>query len=349
MASNGISTLPHVQASIRSFFLPRTAKVPPSQTLPLTPSQPSVNPGVLLKTRTEQPNSHQDSNTKSALPPQASITLIQPHHIQPLRRINSLLLPINYPDSFYSRILEPHLILSFPISFSRVILWKDGNADPKVIGGVVCRVDPNASSPTRFDLYIQSLALLSPYRSKGLATAVLEEILNSIKVQQEYVLIASLYVHVWTENKEALTWYEGRNFAKEGGMINGYYRRLKPDTAWVMRRNLAPSDLLPSQIPAPPQMTLSNVRSDPSITTSARPSPMVHSSSFQDRRPDREWNDLPDDVLGGTGLLKPPPGAISGDGSRTSSRSSSRNEGREKAGKKKRSYPAAAFGEAGSR
>jgi len=320
---------------------------PPPPAIPVARPQLPVNSNVPSQVGSEPPNSQQEP--KSTLPPQASIAPIEPHHLQPIRRINSLLLPINYPDSFYNRILEPHLSLNIPISFSRVILWKDANAEPKVIGGVVCRVDPNVSSPTAFDLYIQSLALLSPYRSKGLVTAVLEDILNTIKEHQEHVSISSLYAHVWTENTEALTWYDCRGFVKEGGMINGYYRRLKPDTAWLLRRMITTSDLVPSQrISLPVQTALPSVRSDPSISISTRPPMMAHTSSFQDRRPDREWNDLPDEVLGGSGLLKPPPGGISADGSRASSRSSSRSEGREKTGKKKRLYPAAAFGESKS-
>ena len=67
---------------------------------------------------------------------------------------------------------------------------------------------------------------------------------------------------------------------------------------------------------------------------------MPHTASFQDRRPDREWNDLPEDVLGAS-LLKPPSGSSTRDGSAASSRSSSRSGTKKK---RERLYPAAAFG-----
>lgn len=60
--------------------------------------------------------------------------------------------------------------------------------------------------------------------------------------------------------------------------------------------------------------------------------------SFQDKGPEREWNDLPEEVM-----LKPPSHLGSKEGSAASSRSSSRS-GIDRREKKKRVYPAAAFG-----
>jgi ribosomal protein S18 acetylase RimI-like enzyme len=283
------------------------------------------------------------------------------HHIQPLRRINSLLLPIHYPDSFYHKALTP----DHPISFSRTILWTSTSpSETKVIGGIICRLDP-ALSPLStpqtpqfiegtHDIYIQSLALLSPYRSKGLAAEVLQEIIEAAIGQNE-IRIASLYAHVWTENEDALTWYGARGFKREEPVLYGYYRRLNPDTAWVLRRRLMPTDHLlnlASQLPqasrVPQELQFPLASQNPSQGSSAAPSPAIRpenspsARSFQERGPDREWNDLPEDVFG-SALLKPPSHLGSREGSAASSRSSSRS-GIEGKGKKKRVYPAAAFG-----
>lgn len=101
----------------------------------------------------------------------------------------------------------------------------------------------------------------------------------------------------------------------------GYYRKLKPDTAFLFRRKLLPSDHLKSN-----------------TEENKRPIIPPHARSFQERGPEREWNDLPEDVL----LLKP--GGV-GNESVGSSRSSSRSRiggGGKK--KRERVYPAAAFG-----
>ena len=76
----------------------------------------------------------------------------------------------------------------------------------------------------------------------------------------------------------------------------------------------------------------------PTPSAGGRPPIQGHARSFQDKGPEREWNDLPEDVL-----LKPPSAMASREGSAPSSRSSSRS-GMEAKGKKKRVYPAAAFG-----
>ncbi|KAH8597759.1 hypothetical protein B0O99DRAFT_616723 [Bisporella sp. PMI_857] len=334
-----------VQPSIRSFFQPRTPQysAPPGTAPSGTPASPP--PFSLSQPPTAA--SHGVPRSSSTLPPQACISKIEPHHVQPLRRINSLLLPMNYPDSFYHKISEPS-----PANFSRVILWLDShNSEPKVVGGIVCRLDPSLAPestqnnlihiPGSFDIYLQSLALLSPYRGHGLANEALQAIITAATEQKE-LYIRELYAHAWTESEEALKWYAGRGFKQDEQIISGYYRRLKPDTAWILRRKLNPSDHFQT-LSAQQKTGTSPTKSD-SVPEEikARPDAAIHAKSFQDRRPDMEWNDLPDDVLRNPRLK--PPGLKSADGSAASSRSSSKSGMEGKAGKKKRQYPAAAFG-----
>ena len=335
------------QSSIRSFFHPRTPNytAPPSaqngQTITTPPldttSIPSPNQAV-------SPSPPQPSNAPRAIPQQATISPFDPSHIQPLRRINSLLLPINYPDSFYHKILDP----SSTPSFSRVILWQDDPSHlPKVVGGIVCRLDPSLASdftapaPNFFDglcdIYVQSLVLLSPYRGHGLAAAALKSVIDAATEQVRFKIVG-LYAHVWTENTQALEWYIARGFKKEEPAINGYYKRLNPDSAWILRRRLSVGDHL-SHSHLSPSSDLTSSKENV-IPTQTRPPSMPHTASFQDRRPDREWNDLPEDVLGAS-LLKPPSGSSTRDGSAASSRSSSRSGTKKK---RERLYPAAAFG-----
>jgi hypothetical protein len=159
-------------------------------------------------------------------------------------------------------------------------------------------------------------------------------------VGERGVRIESLYAHVWTENVEALEWYSKRGFSQDSNPIAGYYRRLKPDSAFVLRRRINTGDHLKT-LPAQSTQT-PVVNKTEEVEKEKRPS-VGTARSFQDKGPEREWNDLPEDVLG-NGLLRPgshlsTPGA--GSGSAASSRSSSRSGA---GGKKKRVYPAAAFG-----
>lgn len=327
---------PRVQSSIRSFFnlKPASPAAPVAQTPPRdqTPQLPPAANGA----------------KDPLLPPGARISPATRDHIQPLRRINSLLLPVNYPDSFYNKIVDPS-----SVNFSRVILWEDSHTkETKVVGGIVCRLDPAlapGSTPRdlqtlegTFDIYLQSLALLSPYREKGLAAAALKSVITAA-TQQNDMKIRELYAHVWTDNTEALEWYTARGFHKDGPVINGYYQRLKPDTAFIVRRKLVPSDHLSQSSGQHTAPVLSKLPSSPSPgIAKPRPANPPHTASFQDRRPDMEWNDLPEDVLGNSSLKTP--NSRSGEVSSASSRSASRS-GLEGKGKKKgRAYPPAAFG-----
>ncbi|KAI1472438.1 uncharacterized protein F4812DRAFT_408912 [Daldinia caldariorum] len=392
------STNANGQSSIRNFFQPkppsyvqppaasRTQAPPPAAAPPAPPSVAAVIPPPTAKQNgSRSPLSPAPTNEPLARPaslhPQATISPILPEHIPALRRITSLLLPVNYPDSFYARLSDP---LSSG-AFSRVVLWSDpadSNGAPKVVGGLVCRPEPSpfVSSSSRKSplssqqqqqkqpttpsaqpnaLYIQSLVLLSPYRQLGLASALLDDVARAAAASP--FACGEVYAHVWTDNEDGLRWYLARGFAKHG-QVNGYYFKLRPDSAWIVRRAIegpvtsalgaasprssssssntgvpttippsataAAANLLPSkQTPTPPpRSTGPSPNRSPGASASA-------GMSYQNARPETEWNDLPADMH----VSRAP---ASGAPSNASSRSSSAAPRK----KRDRAYPAAAFG-----
>ncbi|KAI0458122.1 acyl-CoA N-acyltransferase [Xylaria acuta] len=395
----------NAQPSIRSFFRPKQPAyvTPPSAskrgTAPTTP--PSAPPPTTIAI---QPATTTSPSRPANLHPQASVSRIQPEHIPALRRITSLLLPVNYPDSFYARLSDPFS----SGAFSRVILWRDEkkgpNAPEKVIGGLVCRPEPSPFHAGTVDapraprgpttpsaqpnaLYIQSLVLLSPYRGLGLAAALLDEVVADA-ARSEFAC-ETVWAHVWTQNDEGLRWYMARGFARVDE-VKKYYHKLHPDSAWIVRREIGPGVVLgldssgsgagasrealttgpgssvtaavanlpvdtlggpslsssPGVTPPPLLETLSKTRSLPATSTAPStsrppPNPLPQSGrstpgqSFQNSRPETEWNDLPPEMQSsksGTNNLSVP-------GSNASSRSSSSARK-----KRDRAYPAAAFG-----
>ncbi|XDG07795.1 hypothetical protein ABKA04_007410 [Annulohypoxylon sp. FPYF3050] len=375
------------QSSIRNFFQPKSPSYAPPPAMSRTPATSSATappppppaarpPPITGQNGSKSPSLAATANAPpprpSSLHPQATIAPILPEYIPALRRITSLLLPVNYPDSFYQRLSDP---LSSG-AFSRVLLWtdpSDANGAPKVIGGLVCRPELNpftpSSAPTKPNaLYIQSLVLLSPYRSLGLAAALLDEIAQLASNSQ--FACEEVYAHVWTDNEDGLRWYLARGFAKYGE-IQGYYFKLKPDSAWIVRRKITPSSspspspnfhslnsTLPSILPStttaaanlphispqptqpqatPPLLSSSTLSPPP---RSAGPSPNRSPAgtpgiSYQNARPETEWNDLPAD------MHAPPPANGSAPGS---SAASSRSSSAAPRKKRDRAYPAAAFG-----
>ncbi|GAP92527.1 putative gcn5-related n acetyltransferase protein [Rosellinia necatrix] len=427
---------PNGQSSIRNFFRPKPPAyvAPPSsaspkrdkqhqqqpsspQSVPPPPPPPTL-PGAAAAVMTTTTTTTTTTTSPRPLPnlhPQASISRIKPEHITALRRITALLLPVNYPDSFYERLSDPHS----SGAFSRVILWRDGKKDKdkdkekeKVVGGLVCRPElspfhggsgseaaATATSQPPNALYIQSLVLLSPYRGLGLAAALLDEVVADAACSG--FACETVWAHVWTRNDDGLRWYVARGFARVDE-VRKYYHKLRPDSAWIVRRdiggpgallgldgsrdatsgevrraggpggsvtaavaNLAPdvaagasaSSTSPGDDDDDDAAAAFSPPSNPAATATAAPHPSrpplnplsgggagrpaAPGQSFQNTRPETEWNDLPPDMQqqpgkaagGGSSLSVP------GTGSGASSRSSS--SGRKK---RDRAYPAAAFG-----
>jgi hypothetical protein len=96
------------------------------------------------------------------------------------------------------------------------------------------------------NLYIQTLHLLSPYRGHGVAAALLNSLLFEIppasKTTQyrvsklvKHYRIRSVTAHVHEANEDGLRWYIARGFKVQDGVVEGYYRRLKPSGARIVK------------------------------------------------------------------------------------------------------------------
>jgi ribosomal protein S18 acetylase RimI-like enzyme len=86
--------------------------------------------------------------------------------------------------------------------------------------------------------------VLSPFRSYGVATQLLHLMIE--KGIRNYG-VGAVGAHVWEASHEAREWYAKRGF-RETHMEQGYYRRLTPQGAYVLRREIGPRDLLDHSI-----------------------------------------------------------------------------------------------------
>lgn len=188
----------------------------------------------------------QNSETALNLPhcPSITITSIQPDHLPALKRLTSSLLPIKYPDPFYADAISDPTAATL----SRIALYTpfDSNASipPIPIGWIRCSLEPypEATSPPQSSrpiynrIYIKALCLLAPYRHMGVAAALLDSVLQQNEVLREHNALF-VFAHVWESNEEALEWYEKRGFGREG-LVEAYYRKLRPSGAWVVRKEV---------------------------------------------------------------------------------------------------------------
>ncbi|RJE24017.1 GNAT family acetyltransferase [Aspergillus sclerotialis] len=130
----------------------------------------------------------------------------------------------------------------------------------KVIGGIRCRLERlpatttellNSQSKSRQEpanLYIQTLHLLSPYRGRGVAASLLNSLLFSsppgpgldggeyqVSDLVKHYNIRTVTAHVHEANDDALQWYISRGFIVQDGVVENYYRRLKPSGARIVK------------------------------------------------------------------------------------------------------------------
>lgn len=224
----------------------------------------------------------QQASTSSHHPPNEHIVLRPPtaQNIASLRRLNSLLLPINYPKSFYNDILASPTTTRL----TRLAVWlhnvfptdpppTDGDGeqqeDPGVtVGGVRCRLELPPPPPqeavegvevdgegagegaggeeeegiqTGGAIYIMTLCTLSPYRHLGVGTRLVASVLRAAVEMG----CKEVYAHVWEANTEALEWYRRRGFDVDTGeVVKGYYSKLRPAGARVVRRRIGVGDAI---------------------------------------------------------------------------------------------------------
>ncbi|KAF7717924.1 Uncharacterized protein PECH_002672 [Penicillium ucsense] len=199
-----------------------------------------------------------DFSTSHATPhPHITVESVRTVHIPSLTRITSLLLPIRYPNSFYTNIITDPVVASL----SRVAVYHDhpvaavpnssgSSGSDKVIGGIRCRLEQQDSDyqiqgRVATNLYIQTLHLLSPYRGHGVAASLLDSLLyapaddvgrkHKVSHIVKHYNIQSVTAHVHEANEDGLRWYVARGFKVQDGIVEGYYRRLQPSGAKIVR------------------------------------------------------------------------------------------------------------------
>lgn len=147
---------------------------------------------------------------------------LTPNNLGMLKRINAVVLPTSYTDSFYDEALKVGQLAKLAYY----------NEIP--VGAIRCclEVSPEHTKPSR--IYIMTIAVLSPYRENGIGGMLLDH----IEKYAAETFIPELSVHCLTDDSEVLEWYKKRGFeiVEE---VKGYYKRLTPaKDAYLMVKKL---------------------------------------------------------------------------------------------------------------
>ena len=244
----------------------------PHSTLPTPPPEEVGGPDSLLQECMQRPSTSEPAPSISfgtsgrPLHPKIALEALTKQTLQGFKRLNSLLLPIPYKPAFYEEIFSDPVTSSITL----VATWHDtphiasktnAKNEGQVVGGIRCRILSSSSlqlpasafSQTRSTstqssrsseeekvLYVSTLGILAPYRHLGIANHLFTRVL-ALAIQQHGV--RAVGAHVWEANEEGREWYRNMGF-KEVRTEAGYYRRLTPQGAVVVRRSVGVGDLL---------------------------------------------------------------------------------------------------------
>ncbi|KDQ21426.1 hypothetical protein BOTBODRAFT_25866 [Botryobasidium botryosum FD-172 SS1] len=156
-------------------------------------------------------------------PPRISLSSITPSNLGTLRKLNSVIFPVKYSERFYKDVLLPEAE-----DFCKLVYYND-----LPVGTICCRIE-RSGPEGEAKLYIMTMGVLAPYRSRSLGSEALKQILASAASSQK-PKITHVYLHVQVSNDGAKRFYERQGFV-ELKKEEGYYKKIEPRDAWVLER-----------------------------------------------------------------------------------------------------------------
>ncbi|WFD04457.1 N-terminal methionine N(alpha)-acetyltransferase NatE [Malassezia obtusa] len=155
-----------------------------------------------------------------------ALTDLTPNNLGQLRMLNAQLFPIAYSENVYTQVLDEDVRP----------LCKLGLYNDITVGNVCCRVD-DGKDVAHCRVYIMTLGVLPAYRHLGIASALLQQVLEhaapGTKFNGRTVEVVSLHVH--TANTAARAFYERFGFEAVHTEPE-YYKKLEPRSAWVLEK-----------------------------------------------------------------------------------------------------------------
>ncbi|CAN1164835.1 N-alpha-acetyltransferase 50 [Linum perenne] len=154
---------------------------------------------------------------------QVSISLdgVRDKNLMQLKKLNTVLFPVRYNDKYYSDALAS-------ADFTKLAYYSD-----ICVGAIACRLEKKEGGAVF--VYIMTLGVLAPYRGLGIGTKLLNHVLDLSGKQN----IAEIYLHVQTNNEEAINFYKKFGF-EITETIKNYYTNITPPDCYVVKKVVAP-------------------------------------------------------------------------------------------------------------
>ncbi|KAJ8637669.1 hypothetical protein MRB53_011936 [Persea americana] len=146
-----------------------------------------------------------------------SLDGVKDKNVMQLKKLNTVLFSVRYNDKYYAEALSSG-------EFTKLAYYSD-----VCVGMIACCLEKMEGGTVR--VYIMTLGVLAPYRGLGIGTKLLNHVLDLCLKQN----IPEIYLHVQTNNEDAITFYKKFGF-EITDTIQNYYRNITPPDCYVLTK-----------------------------------------------------------------------------------------------------------------
>ncbi|KAF3447184.1 hypothetical protein FNV43_RR12364 [Rhamnella rubrinervis] len=151
---------------------------------------------------------------------QISLDGVRDKNLMQLKKLNTALFPVRYNDKYYTDALTSG-------EFTKLAYYSD-----ICVGSIACRLEKKDNGAVC--VYIMTLGVLAPYRGLGIGTRLLNHALDLCAKQN----ISEIYLHVQTNNEDAINFYKKFGF-EITETIENYYTNITPPDCYVLTKHIS--------------------------------------------------------------------------------------------------------------
>ncbi|CAM8889792.1 unnamed protein product [Rhodiola kirilowii] len=150
---------------------------------------------------------------------QVSISLdgLRDKNLMQLKKLNAALFPVRYNDKYYADALASG-------DFTKLAYYSD-----ICVGAIACRIEKKEAGGVC--VYIMTLGVLAPYRGLGIGSTLLNHVIDLSTKQN----VSEIYLHVQTNNEDAINFYKKFGF-EITATIQNYYTNITPPDCFVVTK-----------------------------------------------------------------------------------------------------------------
>ncbi|KAG6476009.1 probable N-acetyltransferase san [Zingiber officinale] len=148
-----------------------------------------------------------------------SLDGVRDKNVMQLKKLNTVLFPVHYNDKYYADAIAS-------ADFTKLAYFSD-----ICVGSIACRLEKIGGA---MSVYIMTLGVLAPYRGLGIGTTLLKHVLDLSEKKNN---ISKIYLHVQTNNEDAIAFYKKFGFEIVDTIYN-YYANISPPDCYVLSKEV---------------------------------------------------------------------------------------------------------------